>query len=371
MKDVFVADNWSTQNGNIGSGSCFSRRHAAHDDRRSPSARSPRRISRRHWGKVLRLRDDGTVPPDNPFVGDPGIDPEIFSTGHRNPQGLAVDPDDGRDLRNRARAARRRRAESDSPGPQLRLAAITYGKNYDDTSSRTNARATGMEQPLNYWVPSIAPSGLAVYTGDRFPKWRDNLFLGAMAGRESRGAAVSRGSVDDAAAHRGDAASRCCSASATCGRDPTACSTCSRTAETIACSGSHQRNHQVGAIGNERVDAPAKQATRVVFRVDGPHLDREAGAMRDLDEPPRDDARRAGAFRHLKAGVRRAERRPAHPRPVQRPSHFLARRARRDRRFRARAAFSTRRPNAPRQTRSTAFARADDVHDRGREFPAR
>src|ERR1051325_11720290 len=183
-RDVFVADNWSTQNGNIGSRIAFVRDGTLLMTTGDRHLKTPAQDETRHWGKILRLRDDGSVPQDNPFVGRGGYRPEIFSTGHRNPQGLAVHPVTGAIYETEHGPQGGDELNLILPGRNSGWPTITYGKNYDD-SIITNERARdGMEQPLKYWVPSIAPSGLAVYTGDRFPEWRGNLFVGAMAQRE-------------------------------------------------------------------------------------------------------------------------------------------------------------------------------------------
>jgi len=183
VKDVFVADNWAKVNGNIGSRLAFLKDGTLLMTTGDRHLQQPAQDETRHWGKVLRLRDDGTVPADNPFVGKAAYRPEIFSTGHRNPQGLAVDPASGAVYETEHGPQGGDELNLILPGRNYGWPTITYGKNYDD-SIITNERARdGMEQPLKYWVPSIAPSGLAVYTGDRFPKWKGNLFLGAMAQR--------------------------------------------------------------------------------------------------------------------------------------------------------------------------------------------
>jgi len=137
-------------------------------------------------GKVHRLFDDGRVPPDNPFVDKAGALPSIWSYGHRNPQGLARHPVTG-DLYDAEHGPR--------GGDELNLVLkgrnygwplITYGMNYDGTPITDKTAAPGLEQPVTYWVPSIAVSSIAFYTGDKFPKWKHHLFLGALAGQELR-----------------------------------------------------------------------------------------------------------------------------------------------------------------------------------------
>ncbi|HEX7249605.1 MAG TPA: PQQ-dependent sugar dehydrogenase [Burkholderiales bacterium] len=134
-----------------------------------------------HAGSVIRLHDDGRVPQDNPFVGKAGWKPEKYTLGNRNQQGAALHPATGV-------------LWSHEHGPQggdevnvIRAGAnygwpvITYGVNYGiGTKIGEGTAKPGMEQPLHKWVPSIAPSGMAFYTGDKFPKWRGDLFVGAL-----------------------------------------------------------------------------------------------------------------------------------------------------------------------------------------------
>ena len=137
-------------------------------------------------GKIVRLRDDGSVPADNPFVTRAGALPEIYSYGHRNVQGIAVRPGStevwthehgpkGGDEVNVLRA-----------GANYGWPAITFGIDYSGALISKSHAAPGMEQPVLYWVPSIAPSGMDFYVGDRFPAWRGDLFVGALAARELR-----------------------------------------------------------------------------------------------------------------------------------------------------------------------------------------
>ena len=184
VTDVFVADNWSTMNGNIGSRLAFLRDGTLLMTTGDRHLQTPAQDPSKHWGKVLRLRDDGTVPPDNPFVGSLPYRAEIYSTGHRNPQGLVVDPRTGAIYETEHGPMGGDELNLILPGRNYGWPAVTYGKNYNGTIISRDTERAGMESPLKYWVPSIAPSGLAIYTGDRFPKWRDSLFLGAMAGRD-------------------------------------------------------------------------------------------------------------------------------------------------------------------------------------------
>jgi len=137
-----------------------------------------------HNGKVVRLHDDGRVPADNPFVGRDGARPEIFSWGHRNPQGLAIHPATGMPWLNEHGPRGGDEVNIVRPGVNYGWPVITHGREYygppvgDGRSARD-----GMAQPSWYWAPSIAPSGMAFYTADRFPGWRGSLFVGALASR--------------------------------------------------------------------------------------------------------------------------------------------------------------------------------------------
>ena len=134
-------------------------------------------------GKIIRIGDDGRIPPDNPFVGRAGARPEIYSYGNRNPQGLALHPVTGRIW-----------AAEHGPrgGDEINLIArgvnygwpvITYGRSYAGFKIGEGTHKSGMAQPVRYWVPSISPSGMVFYTGNDFPAWRGNLFLGALSGQ--------------------------------------------------------------------------------------------------------------------------------------------------------------------------------------------
>ena len=146
-------------------------------------------------GKIHRLFDDGRVPDDNPFVGKADALPSIWSYGHRNPQGLARHPATGvlYDAEHGPRGGDElNRVEK---GRNYGWPVITYGMNYDGTPMTDQTAAPGMEQPVTYWVPSIAVSSIAFYSGDRFPKWKHQLFLGALAQEELRRLVLDNGQV--------------------------------------------------------------------------------------------------------------------------------------------------------------------------------
>jgi glucose/arabinose dehydrogenase len=134
-----------------------------------------------HAGSVIRLHDDGRVPQDNPFVGKAGWKPEKFTVGNRNMQGAALHPQTGALWTHEHGPQGGDEVNIIRAGANYGWPVITYGVNYGiGTKIGEGTRKQGMEQPLHYWVPSIAPSGMAFYTGDRFPKWKGNLFVGAL-----------------------------------------------------------------------------------------------------------------------------------------------------------------------------------------------
>lgn len=136
-----------------------------------------------HLGKIVRIRPDGSVPPDNPFVGRAGAKPEIWSYGHRNPQGLALNPASGKLWEHEHGPRGGDEVNLIEKGKNYGWPVIGYGIDYNGARIHASTHKEGMEQPLWYWVPSIAPSGMAFYTGDLFPAWRGNLFVGALAGQ--------------------------------------------------------------------------------------------------------------------------------------------------------------------------------------------
>lgn len=146
-------------------------------------------------GKVHRVFDDGRVPEDNPFVNQPPAAPTIWSYGHRNPQGLAIDPSTG-DLYDSEHGPRGGdELNCIKRGLNYGWPVITYGMNYDGTPMTNLTAKEGMEQPVAYWVPSLAVSGITFYTGDLFPKWKNQLFLASLAAEELRRLELKDGQV--------------------------------------------------------------------------------------------------------------------------------------------------------------------------------
>jgi glucose/arabinose dehydrogenase len=136
-----------------------------------------------HYGKVVRLRPDGTVPPDNPFVNKADARPEVWSYGHRNVQAAALHPVTAKlwTVEHGARGG----DELNTPlaGRNYGWPVITYGRDYSGARIGEGTAKVGMEQPVYYWDPSIAPSGMAFYTGDLIPEWKGSLFVGALRGQ--------------------------------------------------------------------------------------------------------------------------------------------------------------------------------------------
>jgi glucose/arabinose dehydrogenase len=131
-------------------------------------------------GKVLRLKDDGTVPPDNPFVGRNNSRPEIFTLGHRNALGLTVHPDNGAIWESENGPNGGDEINVLQAGRNYGWPVVSFGRFYLGPRVNDKPWQDGMEQPLVFWVPAIATSGLTFYTGDRFPQWKGSVFAGAM-----------------------------------------------------------------------------------------------------------------------------------------------------------------------------------------------
>ncbi len=137
-----------------------------------------------HAGSVIRLHDDGRVPKDNPFVGRGGWKPEKYTLGNRNIQGAAVHPDTGLLWTHEHGPQGGDEINVIRAGVNYGWPVITYGREYvSGFRIGEGTHKAGMAQPLYYWVPSIAPSGMAFYTGDKFPRWRGDLFVGALRDR--------------------------------------------------------------------------------------------------------------------------------------------------------------------------------------------
>jgi glucose/arabinose dehydrogenase len=179
VKDIFVAD-WLPEDANgYNSRIAFGRDgmiYVSNGASNSDASQDPKS----HRGKIMRLRDDGTVPPDNPFVGRAGYRPEIYSMGHRNTLGLIVHPVTGALWNNENGPNGGDEINVILPGRNYGWPIASYGRTYEGPRVSDVPWREGIEQPIVFWVPSIAVAGMAIYTGDRFPAWKNNAFVGSM-----------------------------------------------------------------------------------------------------------------------------------------------------------------------------------------------
>ena len=195
IQEIFVADAWET-GGNLAGRVFFTpdgslyvtvgdRDRLCCTGTEDNSLRMKAQSLENHVGKTLKLRDDGTVPPDNPFVGRAGAKPEIFTYGHRNGYGLAVNPETGELWQAEIGPMGGDEVNILLPGHNYGWPLVSTGRNYTGTlvSDQPWARP-GMDNPRIHWVPSISPSSIIFYTGDKFPKWKNNLFVGSLTQRQ-------------------------------------------------------------------------------------------------------------------------------------------------------------------------------------------
>ncbi|KAB2850790.1 MAG: PQQ-dependent sugar dehydrogenase [Hyphomicrobiaceae bacterium] len=147
------------------------------------SARDEAQNLANHLGKIVRIDTSGKPPKDNPFLSQSNARPEIWSYGHRNVQGAALHPVTGKLWISEHGPRGGDEINIPEAGRNYGWPVIGYGIDYSGAKIHESTRKAGMEQPIHHWTPSIAPSGLAFYTGDRFPAWRGNAFAGALAGQ--------------------------------------------------------------------------------------------------------------------------------------------------------------------------------------------
>ena len=134
----------------------------------------------RDGGKVYRLNDDGSVPPDNPFTDDPDAVHAIYSYGHRNPQGMGLHPETGKMWIHEHGPKGGDEINVIKKGANYGWPEVSFGVNYDGTSFTDDTAKPGMTQPIHYWVPSIAPCGMAFVTSDKYPDWQGHLLIGSL-----------------------------------------------------------------------------------------------------------------------------------------------------------------------------------------------
>lgn len=142
--------------------------------------------TRNHQGIIARVNDDGSIPNDNPFLKSSGALPEIYSYGHRNVQGMALNPQTGIVWAQEHGPKGGDEVNILKPGANYGWPAITHGIDYDGSIISEHTKKPGMEQPVLHWTPSIAPSGMAFYKGEKFPHWNGDLFVGALKDRHLR-----------------------------------------------------------------------------------------------------------------------------------------------------------------------------------------
>jgi len=189
---IFEAEAWSTGQGHYGSRLAFDSEgylFVTIGDRQSPPRGDlhahPAQDLTNHIGTTVRLHDDGTIPADNPFVGRNDALPEIWSYGHRSPQGLAFHPVTGDLWQNEHGPQGGDELNFLEPGLNYGWPVIGFGVNYGSGAPiHETIQYEGMEQPIHNWTPSIATSGLMIYSGDAFPNWQGDYFIGGLAGQQ-------------------------------------------------------------------------------------------------------------------------------------------------------------------------------------------
>jgi glucose/arabinose dehydrogenase len=180
VKEIFVAEPFMSLSGGDASRIVFApdgtlfMSSSHHRDEKAPQ--DPMNDA----GKILRLNDDGSIPKDNPFVGRAGYRPEIYSIGHRTVLGLAFHPTTGALWETENGPQGGDEVNVIEAGKNYGWPLVTYGHDYDGTPLNERPMPSGMVLPKVFWVPSITTSGLAFYSGDKFPAWRDHLFVGSM-----------------------------------------------------------------------------------------------------------------------------------------------------------------------------------------------
>lgn len=197
VHDIFVADAWHQNHVNLGGKLAFSPDGHLFMTVGDRDQRLRAQSLADHAGAVLRLRDDGSVPADNPFVGRANAKPEIFTYGHRNAQGLVVEPAAGTIWEHEHGPQGGDELNRLIPGANYGWPTVTYGREYTGETISDRPWREDMEQPVIFWSPSIGVSGMTLYTGRVFPAWKDSLLVGALAGRQLQRIVFSgRGPVD-------------------------------------------------------------------------------------------------------------------------------------------------------------------------------
>ena len=195
VRDVFVADAWEAS-GNLAGRMLFGpdgtlyvtvgdRDRLCCTGTEDNSLRMKAQDLGNHVGKTLRITDEGGVPPNNPFVGRRGAKPEIYTYGHRNGYGLAFHPETGILWQAEIGPMGGDEINILLPGHNYGWPVVSMGRNYTGTLvSESPWAQPGIDNPRMFWVPSISPSSIAFYTGDKFPSWKGSLFVGALNGKQ-------------------------------------------------------------------------------------------------------------------------------------------------------------------------------------------
>ena len=195
LKDIFIARPFNTKTHHYGSRIVMDKKGYLFISVGDRGKRNLAQSLKAHMGKIIRIHQDGRIPKDNPFFETKGALKEIWSFGHRNAQGLAFNPNNG-DLYEQEHGPRGGdEINKVVKGANYGWPIITYGKEYWGPSIGEGTKKKGMVQPLKYWVPSIAPSGLAFYSGRKFPEWKGNLFSGALRGKHLNRLVLKKGKI--------------------------------------------------------------------------------------------------------------------------------------------------------------------------------
>jgi glucose/arabinose dehydrogenase len=184
VQDVFIADAWSTSDLQFGSRIAFSSDGTLYMSVGDRNERHRAQDLTDHAGTIIRIRDDGGVPADNPFARHPYAKPQIYSFGHRNVQGLAIHPDSGALWASEHGPYGGDEVNVILPGRNYGWPLATFGREYDGAAISKSPSAPNTTPPFVFWVPSIGTSGMTFYSGKQFASWAGNLFVGALAERK-------------------------------------------------------------------------------------------------------------------------------------------------------------------------------------------
>lgn len=182
QKDIFVAEPYSKTQHHYGSRMQFGKDGYLYFSvgDRGNEQQNPQELKGNSLGKVHRIKSDGSIPADNPFVKTPGASPSVYNYGHRNPQGMTIHPVTGKIWTNEHGPRGGDEVNIEEPGRNYGWPVITYGINYNGKPISNLTAKTGMVQPVHYWIPSIGPSGIAFVTGDKYKNWKGNLLSGSL-----------------------------------------------------------------------------------------------------------------------------------------------------------------------------------------------